>query len=562
MVTRYAERWGDGGFRRLLGDGTHYANAHYDHSTTFTAVGHATLFTGGGPAQHGIAGNDWFDTRSRRHVYSVEDAWHTILGARAAKPHEGASPRNLTSTTIGDEMIAATAGRAKVFGVSLKDRGAVIAGGLRGKSFWYDKDTGRFVTSTYYYGEYPEWVRAFNDARPADAWLGKTWALSRDPSSYLYAGADDRPFERPFKNMGRTFPHPLGESPTPEYYGTLRYTPMGDELTVQFAEALIEAEKLGTDDVTDLLAVSLSVTDYIGHGFGPDSLEAEENLLRLDQTLARLFKAVDENVGAGATLFVLSSDHGIDLIPEARVAASRALPPRVAAASAAPEAPESSAQTAAAGGKNAAAGDDETDCAAGRHNPGKLLAALNSALQTRFGAKRPLVTAFWNPSLYLDTSAVAEAGLTEEAVERALAEEVLRMPGFARAFTRTDLLAGRVALDPVARAVAEGFHPRRSGNVMLVQSPFWYLYDKAEEHAAMHGSPYSYDTYVPLLIAGPGVSRAKIYRRVSPRDVAPTLAAYLGVAPPSGSTGAVLPEVLGQGASPAPAMSDRRVATP
>src|SRR5688500_18296189 len=172
MVTRYADRWGTGGFRRLLEGGTHYANTHYDHSTTFTAVGHATLFTGGGPAQHGIAGNDWFDTRSRRHVYSVEDSWHTLLGAKAQKPHEGSSPRNLTSTTIGDEMITASAGRAKVFGVSLKDRGAVIAGGLRGKSFWYDKDTGRFVTSTYYYSEYPQWVRSFNDARPADAWLG------------------------------------------------------------------------------------------------------------------------------------------------------------------------------------------------------------------------------------------------------------------------------------------------------------------------------------------------------------------------------------------------------
>ena len=164
MVTRYADRWGDGGFRRLLDEGTHFANVHYDHSTTFTAVGHATLFTGGGPAQHGIAGNDWFDAATRKRVYSVEDARYVILGAKAAKPNEGTGPRNLTSTTIGDEMIAASAGSAKVFSVSIKDRGAVIPGGRRGKAFWYDKDTGRFVTSNYNYADYPQWVRSFNDA--------------------------------------------------------------------------------------------------------------------------------------------------------------------------------------------------------------------------------------------------------------------------------------------------------------------------------------------------------------------------------------------------------------
>nr|MBA3272361.1 alkaline phosphatase family protein [Chthoniobacterales bacterium] len=428
--------------------------------------------------------------------------------------------------TIGDEMIVASGGRAKVFSVSIKDRAAILSGGHRGKTFWYDKDTGTFTTSTYYYSSLPGWATQWNEAKHADTYAGTAWTLMHAPETYLFAKQDDRVFERPYKAMGRAFPHPLGESAKKEFFGALRYAPMGDALTVDFAKTLIDAEQLGADDTTDLLAISLSVTDYIGHAYGPDSLEAEDNLLQLDRTVAALLKHVDEKIGLDSTVIILSSDHGVDLIPEARCA--DAIEGQVHAATT-----QSTASV-------------EAGCDAGRHYPEKFVERINDGVMKRLGVMKPLVTTFWDPSLYLDMKAVSELKLDAEAVERAVADEVVKLPGFNRAFTRTDLLAGRMPKDAVARAVAEAFHPQRSGHVMIVPSPFWYLYDNPEEFAAMHGTPYSYDTFVPVLIATPGGKSAKVHRRISPRSVAPTLAAIMGIVPPSGSTGEVLVEVFGE----------------
>lgn len=532
MLPRFAHRFGDGGFRRLTDSGVYFANVHYEHLTTFTAVGHATLFTGGGPLQHGIAGNDWNDAETGAQIYCCEDERGVVLGSKA-KPHEGTGPRNLTSTTTSDELVLATGGAAKSFSVSIKDRGAIIPGGHRGKSFWYDKDTGRFVTSSYYYGQYPAWAAKWNDAKRADKLATTPWALLQAPSAYVFAGQDDRWFERPYKKMGRTFPHPLGDAGTPDFYATLRFAPQGDTLTVDFIKALVEGEALGADGVTDYLAISLSATDYLVHAFGPDSLEAEDNLLRLDRTVADLLAFLDKRVGPDSILVVLSSDHGGDLIPEGRGLAGEKLrrPPTVAQAAMA----NWSAQTAHEG------------CNAGRHVPEQFIAKINEGLKARLKIDRPVVSTFWPPCLFFDPAAVRELKLDQETVERAVAEEVMKLPGFARAFTRTDLLAGRVPDDDIGRSALAAFHPRRSGHVMIVQSPFWYLYEKPQEFAAMHGSPYAYDTFVPLLIAGPGVQRgATVHRRVSPRDVAPTVASLLGIVPPSGSTGSVLTEVYGE----------------
>lgn len=504
MPLRFIDRFGENGFRYLLDNGTLFSNAHYRHSTTFTAVGHATLATGGNGAQHGLAGNDWYDVETGQQVYCVEDDRHPLIG-EDVKAHQGTSPRNLTSSTIGDELVLATAGRSRVFSVSIKDRGAILPGGHLGKAFWYNSNTGKFVTSTYYYQEYPGWVTAWNNANHADRYRDQEWTLLHDRSTYIYRDQDDRPSEKSYKHLGRTFPHPLNAEKDSDYYKGLRYASMGDELTLSFVKELMQQEQLGQGKETDMLAVSFSVTDYIGHAFGPNSLEAEDNLLRLDATLADFFAYIDETVGLANTMIVLSSDHGIDAVPEYK---------------------------------------QSLGLAAGRHYPEKFLAQVNAELKQRFNTDADLVSTFWNPSLYLDLPAVEKLSVSVETVERALVEAILKVPGFAFAVTRTDLLAGRVTDHPVMNKLQRAFHPTRSGNVLIVQDPFWYLYPNPDEFAAMHGSPYTYDTYVPIMFAGPGISQRTVSRLVGPEDMASTVTSYLGIDPPSGSVGEPLVEVL------------------
>ncbi len=501
----------DGGFRRLTEHGVHYANARYRHSTTYTSVGHATLFTGAAPAAHGIVGNDWFDVREGRRVYSCEDPRHTILGEDPPDAPYGSSPVNLLSTTIGDELHLATGGRSRTFSVSLKDRGAILPGGHYGKAFWYSARTGRFVTSSYYYDATPRWVDRFNDARPTDVYRGRDWGLLDHPSSY--DGEDDRPYEKPYKHLGRTFPHPLEGAKDSDFFGALRYTPFCDEMTVAFVKELVQREHVGGGPATDLLAISLSATDYIGHAFGPYSVEAEDNLRRLDRTLADLLDFIDDEVGLDRTLVVLSSDHGVDAIPEHRRRLVADL------------------------GEDAARH-------AGRHDVTESIRRVNADLMQRFETDRPIVAAFWNPCVYLDHDVVAALGVDPSRVEDAVARRFLAEPGFAHAFTRSDVVHGRAGGSATARMVERSFHPQRSGDVVLVQEPFWLLHPDFDKHAAMHGSPYGYDTHVPIIIAARGLAARRIHRSVAPADVAPTIAVWLGIAPPSASDGDPLEEVL------------------
>jgi len=510
MPTRFLDRLGKGGFRYLIEHGTHYANAHYRHANTETAVGHATLFTGADPSSHGIIANDWIDSRTGAFVYNTEDDRHHLIGKKP-KPHEGVSPRNLLASTIGDELVVHNAGRSRVFSVSIKDRGAILPGGHAGKAYWYSKSTGDFVTSTFYHDAYPEWVKIWNKKKLADTYRGKRWELLNDRSTYIAAEIDDRPFEADFPPMGRTFPHELGDD---KYlYLRLSLSPVGDALTLDFTKALFEAERLGQGSATDFLAVSFSSTDYVGHLFGPSSLESEDNILRLDQVLAQLFAYVDKEVGLENTLIVLSADHG------------------------APEAPEYMASLGMETGRF------DFDFF---RRPGPL----TEALERRFG-RSDLIATHSHPYLYLDLKALADAGLEEEDVERFLADELINLPGIAYALTRTALLNGRVVGAPIQDQIRRSFHPQRSGNIHLVPDQYWFLHstDEAQKMgldgiAAIHGSPWTYDTFVPIFFAGHRVPQGKVYRRVGPHDIAATIAAYLDIKPPSGSVGTPLVEVL------------------
>ncbi len=508
---RYRDRLGEGGFRYLLENGTWYANAHYQHANTETAVGHATLATGADPSRHGIVANDWIDPDTGAFVYNTEDDRHHIIGTEP-KAHEGVSPRNLLVSTIGDELVVHNGGRSRVFSVSVKDRGAILPGGHAGKAFWFSKSTGSFVTSTYYYEDYPQWVKRWNAAKPADAYRTKSWDLLNDRSTYVFGHMDNRPYEADFKPLGRTFPHSLGGD-TKYFYLLLTLTPVGDALTLDFAKALIENEKLGSKDSNDYLQISFSSTDYIGHLFGPSSLETEDNILRLDRTLAELFRFIDKKVGLDKTLIVLSADHG------------------------APEAPEYMAGLGLSTGRFA-------------FDWFKTQGPLTQALQKRFG-RTDLIVGHSHPYLYLNPAAVADAGLDVAEVERFVADELMKIPGIAYAMTRSDLLAGRITESPVQNQIRRSFHPTRSGNIHLVPEHYWFLHSTEEAEkmgigsiAAIHGSPWAYDTFVPIFIAGNGVPAQKIGRRVAPTDIVATLAVYFGIKPPSGSVGNVLTEVL------------------
>jgi predicted AlkP superfamily pyrophosphatase or phosphodiesterase len=513
LPARYADRLTDGGFRYLMEKGTWYIDAHYRHANTETAVGHATLATGADPSRHGIVANDWIDQKTGAFVYNTEDDRHHIIG-REPKAHEGVSPRNLAASTFGDELVVHNGGRSRVFSVSVKDRGAILPGGHAGKAFWFSKSSGEFVTSTYYYDDYPQWVKQWNAAKPADAFKGKSWELLNDRATYVHGQMDDRPYEADLKPLGRIFPHPLGGD-TKYFYLFLTLTPVGDMLTLDFAKALVENEKLGHNDTgaPDYLQISFSSSDYIGHLFGPSSLETEDNILRLDRTLADLFQFIDEKVGLGNTLIVLSADHG------------------------APEAPEYMASLGLSTGRFA-------------FDWFKTEGPLTEALQKKYG-RADFIVGHSHPYLYLNLEAISSAGLDLGNVERFVADELMKIPGIAYSMTRDDLLTGRITESPVQNQIRRSFHPTRSGNIHMVPEQYWFLHSTEEAEkmgigsiAAIHGSPWAYDTYVPIFFAGSGVPAQIIGRRVAPTDIAATLSAYLGIKPPSGSVGSVLTEIL------------------
>ncbi len=508
MPWRYLPESATGGLRELRRRGTWCRNAHFEHATTFTAVGHATLLTGGDVPQHGIAGNEWRDPVTGRDGGAVEDARFTLLAPTGGR---GCSPHQLTCSTLSDELVLASAGRSRVFSVSGKDRAAVLTAGRLGKAFWFHPDSGRFVTSSFYYPREPVWAGRFNDAAPAEKYREASWNLRDDRASYLHGDQDDRGCEKGYKHLGATFPHRPGAGRPEDFLKALTYTPFADELAAAFARQLVEAENLGGGDAVDMLILSLSATDHIGHAWGPESLEAEDNVRRLDDLLAGFLGFLDGRVGLNRCLVVLTADHGMDDAPEC------------------------------------AAGEGLD---AGRLDPGEFLPAINRAVRERFRIDRDVTAAFWSPSVYLDQEAIAALGLDLAAVERVAAEVLTRLPGVALAAARSDLLAGRVPLSPLAEPLRRSFHPTRSGNVLIVPAPHWYLYHEAHAYAAMHGSPWSYDTFVPMIVAGPGIPAGVIDRTVSPTSLAPTLASLLVIKPPSGCVAPVIPELLGGAPDP------------
>lgn len=521
----YLERFGDlfaaNGFRRLLRDGADWTNANYDHVPTYTAPGHSALMTGTWPAENGIVGNDWYDRDTGQRVTSVTDA--TTRGVGGAANDAGASPRRLLASTLGDELRLASNDRAKVIGISLKDRAAILPAGRHANAaYWFSSVSGRMISSDYYFNQLPAWVAAFNDTKPADKWFGAHWErLLPDTGEYERRAGPDAP---PWENIGNakdtnTFPHTItggASAPGPDFYGALDYTPFANDLLISFAEQAIAHEQLGQRGETDLLSVSFSANDYVGHRFGPYSQEAMDVTLRVDRQIGALLDYVDAHVGLQNTLVAFTADHGVAPIPE-------------------------QASALGLGGGRIASAD--------------VLAAVRNGIKARFAKPNEpkdttadyVLDPFTNNNVYFNTVALKRDGIERAEVERTACEAALTVPGVARCFTRTQLERGAVAVagDEVARRVLHGFNVRRSGDIVLVQEPYKYFTEGSSFLPATHGTPYSYDTHVPLIIMGRGLTAGRYVQAATPADIAPTLASLLRVQPPSNATGRILLEALG-----------------
>jgi predicted AlkP superfamily pyrophosphatase or phosphodiesterase len=513
----YLERFGDlfvaNGLRRLLRDGASWAECNYDHAQTETAPGHATMMTGAWPSETGIIANDWFDRTEGKRVNNVEDARVRALGG--GDKETASSPRNLLASTLGDELKLATNSRAKVVGVSLKNRAAILpAGRMADAAYWYSVQTGEFVSSTYYFERLPEWVARFNAARPADRFFGAKWERLLPAVEYeRRAGPDDAPWEKGDGKSSYTFPHVLDGGlprPGPAFYDALNYSPFTNDLLLSFAEDAVTYEHLGEDADTDVLTISFSANDIVGHRYGPYSQEMMDVTLRVDRQIAQLLDFIDARIGLGNTVVVFTADHGVAPSPEH--AAQLRLP-------------------------------------GGRVKVSDVLTAVRNRVRARFGkpgdkdTTADYVQTFSNGQVYFNQFALERDGVREEEIERVAGEAALTIPGVSRYFTRTQLVMGAVSpSDAVARRVLHGYNPRRSGDVVVIPEAFKYLADYVS--VATHGAPYTYDTHVPLVIMGGGVVAGRYLNPSTPADIAPTLARILNVQAPSNAVGRVLSEAI------------------
>jgi predicted AlkP superfamily pyrophosphatase or phosphodiesterase len=454
------------GFDILLKMGAVFTSASLEHFPTVTALGHSAFLTGATPSESGIIGNEWYAREEHRTVTSVSDPQTALLGATG----EGSSPHRLLVDTVGDELKIANAGKTRIIGISLKDRAAILpAGHMANGAYWFDNDTGNFVSSSYYFTDLPSWVKDFNASRAADKFAGSTW-------------------------LTRTMPSDLKL-----LYPALAASPFGNELIEAFAERALQSEQLGRHEVPDILVISFSSNDYVGHQVGPDAPEVRDMSIRTDKLLGDLFQAVDRQVGMANVLVVLTADHGVAPVPEVNMA--RKMP-------------------------------------GGRIPSDTFTHAVERALNNRYGEDKWVLNSA-EGNVYLDQPLIAEKKLDPSEVEQVAARALMAVPHVFRVYTRQQLLSGN-ASDPVGRRVLNGFYARRSADLEVLLEPFWLF----SENGTSHGTPFGYDTHVPLIFMGAGI-RAGVYQRpVALNDVAPTLAAILEIEPPAGSVGRVLPEIL------------------
>ena len=501
-LSRFYDQFGDNGFKRLMNDGFNCRNVHYNYIPTYTGPGHASIYAGTTPSFHGIIANDWYNRKLKHTVYCVDDTTERVVGIDGSK--KGASPRNLLSTNISDELKISTNQNAKVIGISLKDRAAILpAGHMADGAYWFDLKSGNFVSSTFYMKKLPDWVSNFNNEKKAFNYLENTWKLLLPESSYPLSIADDNQYEG--KWIGKqqpVFPYNLKElaPQNPPYFEVLYASPYGNNLLTDFAIETIKHEALGNGKYSDLLAISYSSTDAVGHKFGPLSKEVNDTYLRLDKDIARLLDALDQLVGKDNYTLFLTADHGMAEVSQYLI---------------------------------------DNKVPAGYLDDANFLNEASMFLEHQFGEKK-LIDALINNQFYLNRTLINEKKLNLVDVQNQLAKFTKDKDGISQVYTASQF-DGQVFTQNLSVLVQNGFYYKRSGDVAFALEPGWT--DEDKKNAATHGTGYTYDTHVPLLWFGAGISKGESFVRYNITDIAPSVSAILNIKFPSAGTGNPIIEI-------------------
>ena len=498
-LVRYWNNFGENGFKKLIAEGFNCTNTHYNYVPTYTGPGHASIYTGTTPAVHGIISNEWFSRKSGVSLYVTSDNSVSVVGDNDSLP--GMSPANLISTTITDELKLASNMRSKVIGISLKDRGAILpAGHAADAAYWFDAVSSDWISSSYYVDELPGWVVQFNNLGMAQSLTRNPWTTMLPMEKYGSSTGDDTPYEVPFSGESRpVFPHETTRQ-TSSIYGPVQTTPAGNVLTKEFALAAIKGENLGADTWTDFLAVSFSSPDFIGHQFGTNSIETEDNYIRLDADLADFIKKTESMIGKSNVLFFLTSDHGA--IPNVMFLRDRKIP-------------------------------------GGLFNIASLKDSIVQFIRNKYGSQNWILSVM-NDQVYLDRNAINDAKFDYESVCEELALYISGIDHIAVCLTSGDLRKNEYTWG-IRNLVQKGYYGPRSGDIVFHLEPGLSEYSS---RGTTHGSGYAYDTQVPLIFYGAGIRHGETARHIDITDIAPTLSQLLDLQMPSGNTGKVIDEVL------------------
>jgi predicted AlkP superfamily pyrophosphatase or phosphodiesterase len=495
---RFNSLYGEGGFKRLLKEGFSAENTFIPYVPTYTAVGHSCIYTGSVPAISGIVGNNWFDKATGKGVYCTDDSTVSTVGnsGKAGKM----SPDNLWVTTITDELRLSNNFKSKVIGIALKDRGAILpAGHSANAAYWYD--AGKWITSTHYMNALPTWVEQFNGKDIPGKYMSKDWTTLMPSNSYDLSTTDDKSYETAIRGEATvTFPHKLSTIADNNKYESFRTTPFANTFTFDFAKAAIENENLGKNTVTDFLAVSISSTDYIGHSFGPNSVEIEDTYLRLDKDIADFLQYLDAKLGKGNYTLFLSADHGVAHIPGFL---------------------------------------EEHKLPGGNFDEALIRKELNQMIESDFGVGS-IVQSLQNYQVYLNINELERQGKDVPAVKKAVIKLLQAKPFIVAAF-ETDKLALTTLPEPQKIMFANGFNPKRSGDIQFTLLPGYF---DGGKKGTTHGLWNPYDAHIPCVFFGWGVKPGRTNRETYMTDIAPTIAAMLHIQMPSGSVGKVITELI------------------
>ena len=499
-IYRYWNKFGNGGFKKILNDGFFYKNTQFNYVPTYTGPGHASIYTGTSPATHGIIANDWFEKLTGQMTYCTGDLTVQTIGSetKAGKM----SPKKLLVTTIGDELKLNTNQQSKVFAISLKDRSSVLpAGHTANGAFWLDGSTGNFISSSHYMKDLPVWLRQFNELKLPAKYLSQGWKTLYPINEYKESLADKNNYERaPNKKDTAIFPYTYHSHIEKNNFEIIKATPFGNSITKDLAITCLKSEQLGKRFVTDMLCVSFSSTDYVGHAYGPRSVETEDVYLRLDKDLEELLNQLDVLVGKDKYVLFLTADHGACDVPAHLI---------------------------------------DLKIPGGYMDEEQLTKKIKTFCMTEFGDS--LVLSINNQQLFLNEQKLGAMKLNKVSVEHTLANFLLSINGIAEAYPSEVLKYGNFTDGSFKSLIQKGYHHVRSGNVAFSYNPAWMEY---QDKGTTHGASYSYDTHVPLLFYGAGIPKGSSVKKVNIVDIAPTISMMLHIPFPNGTTGSPLAEVL------------------